>query len=165
MSGTGCGKDNGRCSVFTLDGHSGLAAIGLTHTYTHSRHAAACKDNDAQIGPHQQSLLSLSLLCFMLLLLLALLLVASIILNATHFVRNVSRPASAIIITLCARARKQKKKPTSENGKCADTPAATVLPTPTPSILLLRLVLPLKCVQKCTKIKIKHDRQFTFSHL
>lgn len=123
MSGTGCGKARAmgarRCSVFALDGHSGLAAIQQTHTHTHNGHLAACKDNDAQIEPHQQLLsLSLSLLCFMLLL-LALLLLASIILNATHFVRNVSRPASAIIITLCL-AKENKKLTEQKNniGKC-----------------------------------------------
>lgn len=104
----------GVAASFSLDGHSGLAAMPTVSSTPTRTACPACKDNDAQIEPiisrrclRVQVRLQLQLqrcLCFVSCR-RALLLVASIILNATHFVRNVSRPASAIIITLYPKQR------------------------------------------------------------
>lgn len=148
MSGAGCVEYNGEgqgkapgtrhkrlgvAASFSLDGHSGLAAMPTVSSTPTRTACLACKDNDAQIEPiisrrclrvQVQLRLQLQLqrcLCFVSCR-RALLLVASIILNATHFVRNVSRPASAIIITLYPKQQHDNSK--ARNGKCADTPAA-----------------------------------------
>lgn len=124
-------KRLGVAASFSLDGHSGLAAMPTVSSTPTRTACLACKDNDAQIEPiisrrclRVQVRLQLQLqrcLCFVSYR-RALLLVASIILNATHFVRNVSRPASAIIITLYPKQQHDNSK--ARNGKCADTPAA-----------------------------------------
>lgn len=124
-------KRLGVAASFSLDGHSGLAAMPTVSSTPTRTACLACKDNDAQIEPiisrrclRVQVRLQLQLQCCLCFVSCrrALLLVASIILNATHFVRNVSRPASAIIITLYPKQQHDNSK--ERNGKCADTPAA-----------------------------------------
>lgn len=171
-------KRLGVAASFSLDGHSGLAAMPTVSSTPTRTACLACKDNDAQIEPiisrrclRVQVRLQLQLqrcLCFVSCR-RALLLVASIILNATHFVRNVSRPASAIIITLYPKQRNnntttQQSKKWKMCRHAGSGPFLLVLslssrPAPPPAFD------PAKCVRNCTEIKIKHDRQFTSSHL
>jgi len=115
-----------------VDGHLGARDL-CRKSSLHPR------DNDAQIaGSHRRLILRIrSVLACFVSCCGGLLLVASIILNASHFVRNVSGPASAIIVIVLAGEK-------IWIGKCADTPPAR---------------------RKCTGIKIKHDRRFTSSHL
>jgi len=127
-----CGQEAVQLFFLAVDGH--LGARDLCR-----KSSPPPRDNDAQIaGSHRRLILRIrSVLACFVSCCGGLLLVASIILNASHFVRNVSGPASAIIVVVLAGEK-------IWIGKCADTPPAR---------------------RKCTGIKIKHDRRFTSSHL
>lgn len=128
-----CGQEAVQLFFLADDGH--LGARDLCRKSSLPRW-----DNDAQIaGSHRRLILRIlsALACFVSCC-GGLLLVASIILNASHFVRNVSGPASKRHYRHRAGWRKNMNRKMCRHAACR---------------------------RKCTGIKIKDDRRFTSSHL